>query len=150
VSASAPTALTALDSSILIAALLPWHEHHEVAQRAINRAREGGSLLLASRTLVEAYSVLTRLPAPHRLAPDDALSLLELNFRSARVESLGADATWPFLASLPARGVAGGAVFDAEIVAVVHQAGAETMVTLDRKGFGRSAPPGLEVSVPEG
>ncbi|MFB3825533.1 MAG: hypothetical protein ACE15B_02145 [Bryobacteraceae bacterium] len=28
----------------------------------------------------DAYSVLTRLPAPHRLSPADALSLMEANF----------------------------------------------------------------------
>lgn len=142
--------LTALDSSILVAALLPWHEHHAVAQGAIRRARREGEVLLASRTLVETYSVLTRLPAPHRLAPDHALSLLELNFRASRIESLEADATWAFLSSLPSNGVAGGAVFDAEIAAVAARAGAEAMVTLDRKGFGRGAPPGLEIVVPAG
>lgn len=140
--------LTALDTSILVAALLPWHEHHALAQGAIRKARQAGALLLPSRTLVETFSVLTRLPTPHRLAPEDALSLLELNFRSARVESLDADATWPFLSSLPSSGVAGGAVFDAEIVNVAARAGAGAIVTLDRRGFGRSAPPELEIIVP--
>ena len=142
--------LTALDSSILVAALLPWHEHHAVAQRAIRQARQEGALLVASRTLVETYSVLTRLPAPHRQAPDDAMNLLELNFRSVRVESLEADSTWSFLSSLPSNGVAGGAVFDAEIATVAARAGAEAVVTLDRKGFGRGAPPDLEIVVPTG
>ena len=37
-------------------------------------------MIVAAPALVEAYAVLTRLPPPHRLSPQTALTLLENNF----------------------------------------------------------------------
>lgn len=140
---------TLLDSSVLVAAMLPWHEHHTLAQEAILAARRRGEVVLASRTLVETYSVLTRLPAPHRLSPQDAARLLEINFRAtSRVEQLAGEECWRFLIGLPETRIAGGAAYDAEIVAVGRKVKARAIVTLDRRGFERSAPPELQIVIP--
>jgi hypothetical protein len=37
-------------------------------------------MIVAAPALTEAYAVLTRLPPPHRLSPQTALTLLENNF----------------------------------------------------------------------
>lgn len=37
-------------------------------------------MIVAAPALIETYSVLTRLPAPHRLSPAAALSVVEANF----------------------------------------------------------------------
>jgi hypothetical protein len=65
--------MIALDTSVAVPSVLPWHEAHAVCHR---RAR-GASV--AAHALVEIYSVVTRLPAPHRfgtrvLVPSDLLS----------------------------------------------------------------------------
>ena len=69
------------DTNCMIAAVCTWHEHHDRAAEEIERRLERGeTLFVAAHTLVEAYSVLTRLPPPYRLSPTDAFALIEANF----------------------------------------------------------------------
>jgi hypothetical protein len=56
--------MKAVDSSVVVAAFATWHEHHALARAAMsNRPR------LVAHAAVESYSVLTRLPPPHRANP---------------------------------------------------------------------------------
>jgi predicted nucleic acid-binding protein len=69
------------DTSCMIAAVCSWHEHHEAAADEIERRLAGrAKMIVAAPALVEVYAVLTRLPSPHRLSPQTAVSLLENNF----------------------------------------------------------------------
>src|SRR6184192_3362205 len=59
-----------LDTSCLVAAVCSWHMHHEATAAEISRRlSRGEEPVMAAPALVEAYAVLTRLPAPHRLLP---------------------------------------------------------------------------------
>ena len=50
-----------VDSGVMVAAFAPWHERHSDALRLmVDKPR------VVAHSLVEAYSVLTRLPAPFR------------------------------------------------------------------------------------
>jgi len=70
-----------LDTSCIVAALCAWHAHHARAAAEIERRLAAGQQpATAAHALLEAYAVLTRLPAPHRLSPADALALLDGNF----------------------------------------------------------------------
>jgi predicted nucleic acid-binding protein len=51
------------DTSVVVAAFASWHEHHAAARRALD-----GGLRLIEHCALETYSVLTRLPPPHRSA----------------------------------------------------------------------------------
>jgi predicted nucleic acid-binding protein len=65
------------DSNCIVAAVSAWHEHYERAGAEIERRlTRGENLLLAAHSLVEAYSVLTRLPG-RRLNAETAWSLLK-------------------------------------------------------------------------
>jgi hypothetical protein len=55
----------AVDSGVVIATFASWHEHHGIARKAM-AARPR----LIAHAAVESYSVLTRLPPPHRASPD--------------------------------------------------------------------------------
>ncbi len=139
----------AVDTSVLVAAFLSWHEFHEAAVEALASALAAGSLVVPAPVLVEAYSVLTQLPAPHRLAPEDALELLRKNL--ARVPQSSAPsgaALWDLLDRLAEAGVRGGAVYDAVIAASAATAGATKILTLNGRDFERLSPAGLEVVVP--
>ena len=48
----------------------------EIERRLAGRAK----MIVAAPALVEGYAVLTRLPSPHRLSPETALTLLANNF----------------------------------------------------------------------
>ena len=70
----------AADTSVIVASLLTWHEHHAPSRRALETAMDDAPLVIPVPALVESYAVLTRLPAPHRLSPRDAHVLLRENF----------------------------------------------------------------------
>lgn len=108
-----------------------------------------GELVLPADSLVETYSVLTRLPAPHRLSPADAFRLLEESFHGVKTVALAATEIWRLLRALAEDQVAGGAVYDARIVAAAVKGGANRILTLNARHFERLAPEGLAVVVPE-
>ena len=52
------------DSSLVIATFASWHEQHEEADRALTP-----DVRLIAHSAIETFSVLTRLPPPHRVRP---------------------------------------------------------------------------------
>jgi len=114
------------DTSVLVAALMSWHPRHSDARSAIATRIDA----IPGHVLLETYSVLTRLPAPHRITPADAgavlarLKLKPLVLPAAAHLRLLADA-----ASLDLRG---GAVYDGLIAATASHHG-RTLVSLDRR-----------------
>jgi predicted nucleic acid-binding protein len=146
---SAEAEVTAVDSSVIIAALLGWHRHHAVARRLLDAGLESGNLLVPSRALTESYSVLTRLPAPHRLAPRAAMDLLTGTLGDAStIVDLPTTERWAFLSRIAEEGVAGGAVYDAEIIAMALRAGARRLLTLNVGDFERLVPADLKIGGP--
>ena len=141
--------LTAVDTSVVIAALVSWHESHNAARASLEQAMEGTpGVIVPVDVLVETYSVLTRLPAPHRLSPADAFRLLRENFHGSKTAALLGKDTWNLLESLAATDVAGGSVYDARIVAAARKAGANRILTMNVRHFERLVPDGFEVMVP--
>jgi predicted nucleic acid-binding protein len=141
--------LVAVDSSVVVAALLAWHEHHEPAADAVEGAFRERGVVLPVPALVESYAVMTRLPAPHRLSPRDAHDLLKQNFgESAKAAGVtGADA-WALLARLAADGVAGGRTYDALILAAAVKARADVLLTLNSSDFEPLARGDIEIRSP--
>lgn len=70
--------MIAADTSVVVAAFASWHEGHEAALRALRRG-----VRLPAQVLVESYSVLTRLPPPHRAAAAVVESFLAERFPAA-------------------------------------------------------------------
>jgi predicted nucleic acid-binding protein len=139
-----------LDTSCLVAAVCEWHRHHEATRREIERrAAAGESPTLAAHSLAEAYSVLTRLPEPHRLRPDDALAVLEANWGEARLVALGPADYRSTLQRCRDAGIGGGAVYDALIASCARKARVATVVTWDVAGFERFLEDEPAVRTPE-
>jgi predicted nucleic acid-binding protein len=116
-----------VDTSVAVAAALPWHESHAAARAALPRRK---TRLLAP-VAVETYAVLTRLPPPHRVAIPLAWQYLEATYALPPV-ALGDDGYANLLASSAAEEIGGGAVYDAVVAATAAAAGA-TLLTLDRR-----------------
>ncbi|HEU5323462.1 MAG TPA: type II toxin-antitoxin system VapC family toxin [Methylomirabilota bacterium] len=111
---------------MVVAAFASWHEKHEAARRALD-----GSLRLVEPCALETYSVLTRLPAPHRAPGDLVRDFLSARFRQPFLR-LSAPAYREFLLRLPDHGVSGGATYDALVAATAASHGAE-LTTCDRR-----------------
>lgn len=132
--------MIALDTSLIVAALLSWHEHHVRAAKALERALGSkGGVLLPLAVLIESYAVLTRLPPPHRLSPRDAFELLRANFAAVRIASLQARGGFPLLQSIASRGLGGGLTYDAVILGTAREAGATALLTINARDFKRLA-----------
>jgi predicted nucleic acid-binding protein len=144
-----PRSPVALDTSVVIAALLSWHESHEAAAAALEDAlADPAGAVLPLPALVEAYSVMTRLPAPHRLRPGDAAEVLRSSLCGrARLVTLDEAGAWLLIASLADSGIAGGRAYDALIAACARAAPAERLVTLNGRDFAAVAPD-LDLIVP--
>jgi hypothetical protein len=79
----------------------------------------------------ESYSVLTRLPPPHRAAPTVVYEFLKARFKSPWL-TLSAKESAALVRTLVASGIAGGATYDA-IVAQTARAAKATLFTCDER-----------------
>ena len=90
---------------------------------------------------------LTRLPAPHRLSPADAWTLLEANFvEHRRIVVLTGAAYVGTVRGLAKHGVGGGRAYGAVIAECAREAKPATLLTFNRRHFD---PPPEGVSVVE-
>ncbi len=120
--------MKAADTSLVIAAFASWHESHEAARRALD-----GRLRLIEYCALETYSVLTRLPPPHRTSGPIVRDFLEARFPQPFLR-LSERAYQGFIFGLPDHGVTGGAAYDALVAATAAGCGAE-LVTCDRRAL---------------
>jgi predicted nucleic acid-binding protein len=134
----------------MVAAMCSWHTHHAPARAEIERRlHDAETLLVAAPALVETYSVLTRLPPPHRLSAADALTLLEANFMSqGKIVALEAKSYRTLLRKAPRQGIAGGRTYDAIIAECARRAKATTLLTFNISHFMPFAGTGLDIVVP--
>jgi len=120
--------LKAADTSLVIAAFASWHESHEAARRALD-----GGLRLIEHCALETYSVLTRLPPPHRTSGEVVREFLTARFPEPWLR-MNEQAYKDFILGLPDRGVTGGAAYDALVAATAAGCDAE-LVTCDRRAL---------------
>lgn len=117
--------MKAVDSSVVIAAFATWHEHHAIARKAM-----AGRPRLVAHAAVESYSVLTRLPPPHRAHPSIVHAFITERFTEPFL-ILSETGYQELLATVTTRQILGGPAYDALIAftAAEHQA---TLLSLDR------------------
>jgi hypothetical protein len=113
----------AADTSVVVAAFASWHAQHDAGTQAIAGAR------LPAHAASETYSVLTRLPAPHRASTDIVMAFLEAQFPDPWL-TLDTAAHRQALSRLSALDVDGGATYDGLIALTVAEVGG-TLVTCD-------------------
>lgn len=130
--------MNAVDSSVAVAGFATWHEFHTAAREVL----DDGATLVAHSAL-ETYSVLTRLPPPHRAPGDVAAAFLADQFPEPWL-TLPPDDHLDLVTVLPERGVTGGAAYDALIAASARIAGA-TLVSCDRRALTTYERMGAEV-----
>jgi hypothetical protein len=98
----------AADTSVAVAAALPWHEAHGAARAALR----GPTSALIAHVAVETFSVLTRLPSPRRVPASVAREYLQQAFVSPML-TLTPAGYQALLDRAAAEGITGGAIYDA-------------------------------------
>jgi predicted nucleic acid-binding protein len=116
----------AADTSVVIAAFASWHEHHERARAILDQG-----VRLIEHCALESYSVLTRLPPPHRCTGAVVRDFVQARFPEPWLR-LDAAAYRRIVMDLPERELSGGAAYDALVAATAAQHDTE-LVSCDRR-----------------
>lgn len=100
---------------------------------------------LPAHAAFETYSVLTRLPRPHRASPGRVLEFLETAFHDGWL-TLPSSVLLGVLRELAERGVTGGATYDGLIGMAARHVGT-TLITRDRRALATYERLGVEVQL---
>jgi len=140
-----------LDSSVMVAAVCSWHEHHLAAIGEIERRlRRRETMMVAAPTLVETYAVLTRLPSPHRLSSQDAKNLIEGNFlKEYPCIALDENDYRRLVLEAPGKDVSGGRTYDWVIALCAQKAKSSALVTFNVRDFTSFSLQDVEIYLPE-
>ena len=120
--------MRAVDTSTVVAAFASWHEKHRAAREVLDLGPR-----LIDHCAVETYSVLTRLPSPHRSPGALVRDFLAVRFPDSLLR-MSPRAYREFVVQLPARDITGGATYDALVAATAAAHGAE-LATCDRRAL---------------
>ena len=124
----------AFDTSAIVPLVLASHPQHDAAKRAwLTYTKRPHRPIVPAHALLEAYSVLTRLPMPHRVPLKMASQALRVAFEGAAVAD-GANPT-EVLARAVEAGIGGGRVYDLAIAESALAAGADALLTFNERDF---------------
>ena len=116
--------MIAVDTSVVVAAFAAWHEAHDAALAALGRRPQ-----LPAHAALESFSVITRLPPPHRAGAGLVAEFLTRWFPRPYL-TLSGKAHRQLLGAAVESGIRGGAIYDALIAAAAREAGA-TLLSRD-------------------
>ncbi|HXD53491.1 MAG TPA: PIN domain-containing protein [Solirubrobacteraceae bacterium] len=114
------------DTSVLVPALLSYHEAHEQCDAALAETD-----CAIAHVIAETYSVLTRLPHPLRVSPATAAAALEARLPES-ILALGPDAHRTMAGRLARADVSGGAAYDGLVALTASEHDVE-IVSRDRR-----------------
>jgi len=122
------------DSSVLIPALLPDHQHHARSFAAFAAAspRNAGC---AAHSLAEVYATLTRYPGKQRLSGEYAALLVQEIEHRLTLVWLDGDDYRAAVRQIARMGIVGGAVYDGLVATCALKAGAEHLYTWNARHF---------------
>jgi predicted nucleic acid-binding protein len=127
-----------VDTSVLISAFIEMGEGPSSAEALLEAiaTRRVRRALTSWHCVLEFYAVATRLPGGLRLDPHLAGQLVgDVILRRFEVCDLPSDARRAFVDAIVHERVAGGRVYDAHIAESARLAGAELVVTENRRHF---------------
>jgi predicted nucleic acid-binding protein len=142
---------TFLDTSVLLAGLIDFGPQSAPAQSVMHAVAEKRIQAPATawHCCLEFYSVATRLPAEFRLSAPDVVRLVEEEVLGRMaVHDLPARDRQKFLRASAQEGTVGGRVYDAHIAEVARAAGANVVVTDNRRHFIAALRHGIRVETP--
>ena len=126
------------DTSVLVAGLIEIGPASEHAQKIMSRIADGKIRAAATawHCCLEFFAVSTRLPEEFRLAPPDAIQLIEEEILARfRVEDLPEKARRIFLRTVRADRLIGGRIYDGHIGEIAREMGAKLVITENRRHF---------------
>ena len=130
------------DTSVLVAAFVNAHPRHANClpwlQKVKKKEIEG---IISVHSLIETYSILTKLPLSPRINPALALSLIKENIlEDFELVTYGKKDYINLLDELSSGNIAGGASYDGLILSAAKKVTADKILTLNVNDFIRVCP----------
>ena len=117
-----------LDTSVLIPAFLGDHPHHKSSLDILAQCTPKEAAC-AAHSLLEVYSVLTRMPGKNRISGDQAMLFIGNIREHLSLVALTAEESATALEQFSELGILGGAIYDAHIAACALKVCAEQIYT---------------------
>ncbi len=139
------------DTSVILAGLVDFGPQSAPAQQLMHAVAEKRvpSPATAWQCCLEFFSVATRLPPEFRVAPADAVTLLEEEvFARMAVHDLPAGDRLAMLRGAARDAIAGGRIYDSHIADLARASGARVVVTDNRRHFVSALRYDLRVETP--
>ncbi len=135
--------MIAPDTSVVIAALAPWHVAHAAAREALLASERA----LVAHVAFETVSALSRMPEGRRIGAPVVLEALGRAFPTGWLHLDGGQAEVALRAAVGA-GVRGGALYDALVAATAAAHGVQ-LVSVDERAWRTYAAVGADVAFVE-
>jgi predicted nucleic acid-binding protein len=127
-----------LDTSVLLAGLIDFGPQSAPAQSILHAVAEQHVPRPATawHCCLEFFSVATRLQPEFRMTPADAVTLVEQEvFARMTIHDLPSPARLQMLRAAAREAIFGGRIYDAHIAEIARAAGADVVVTDNRRHF---------------
>lgn len=131
-----------LDTNVLVAACLADHEHHARAVPVVQMVHDGKAQgFLSGHSLLEAHSILTRLPRVPRIPAFQAATLISDNFiKYFSLATLTGKEYGDLCQKLGREGIIGGRSYDLLHLACAEKCEADRIFTFNVNHFSELAP----------
>ena len=127
-----------MDTSTLVAAVLPSHEQHVACVQWLEAAKQKAfELIISVHTIAELYAVLTRMPVRPRITGEIAVQFIDDILAAARPVALSPRHYQDLVASLAQSGLVGGVIYDGVIAKAAEIEGVDYLLTLNKSDFKR-------------
>ena len=127
------------DTSVLVAAFRGGHVHHVPSIKRFAAADKKNSAC-GIHSLAELYAVMTALPVKPMIPPEQALLFVEEVRHRLALVSLSEEEYFGTIQETSSRGVAGGRVYDALLLACAAKCKAQAIYTWNLKHYQSFAP----------
>jgi predicted nucleic acid-binding protein len=128
-----------LDTSVMVAAFYGDHVHHAASLDLFTRFDKKDACC-AGHSLLEVYSVLTRMPGKHRIGSEQAMLFIGNIRERLTLVALTGEEYAKALQTFADLGVAGGTIYDAHLAACALKAQATTLYTWNVGHFAQLGP----------
>ena len=116
------------DTSVLVAAVLEEHDHHDRSFLALSDANRSSSSC-AAHNIAELYATLTRYPGKQRLSEQQALLAVSVIEKRLTILALDASEYLDAIRRFAGLGITGGTIYDGLIAECALKAKADTLYT---------------------
>jgi len=133
------------DTSVLVAAVIAQHGDHDRAFALLERVQSGKDKgFVSAHSLAETYATLTKLPAPFRHSPEQALLSIQENIlKHFTTSTLSGNDYAALIKEAAVAGIQGGTIYDAVLIKSADKSGVDKIFTLNLRHFQAVASPEL-------